>query len=405
MFSVSKMRKLTVLPAVAILSLALVSGCGAKEASGDQGAVKTQEAGTEEKDIAKDAEKQQAPEDKPEDKAAAGSEASGEEDPINEIFTLGDDDAILKTGMVSDVAGINDQSFNQSAWEGMKFLNLNVGARVSYIEAGSEAEFERDLDMLTAAGNEICWGVGYKFADAVLAAAKSHPDTHYGIVDYAYDDIPENVTCALFRAQEPSFLAGYIAARVSKTGKVGFVGGMDVDTLRAFQYGYMGGVALADRECGTKTEVVTDYIGSFEDSYKGMTTADSMYAGGCDVIFHAAGGAGEGVIDSAKNNNKFVIGVDCDQSYLAPDNVLTSVVKRVDVILANISVQYGMRDNIGGKELEYGLAEHALEIPPEHPNYSDEIYDDAMEVRGRIVSNEIIVPHDETSYNEFMAEE
>ena len=319
-----------------------------------------------------------------------------------DIVTIGEDSASLKVGMVTDSSGIDDRSFNQSAWEGLKFLNANMGAKVGYIEAASTGEYKADLELLAKNGYGLCWGVGYTFADAIVKAAKNNPDTCFAIIDYECEEIPSNLTCATFRVEEAAFLAGYIAGSVTQSGKVGFIGGMDVEAMHPFQFGYLAGVAYSDNEKGKKTEPRVHYLDGFEDSEKGAKAAKKMYDEGCDVIFHAAGGAGIGVIETAAAENKYVIGVDCDQSYLAPDNVLTSVIKKVDVVISNISVQYEIDDNIDGASLNYGLSEYALDIPEDHRNYSDEVYERVLSLKDQIIYNEIEIPKDKKGYDEFV---
>ena len=321
-----------------------------------------------------------------------------------DIITVGPDTNEFKVGMVTDSGGISDHSFNQSAWEGLCTLNSNNLATVSYIETHSDVEYEADLSKFAEEGYDMIWGIGYQFAYDLETVAGKYPDNHFAIVDYSYENIPENVTCATFKSQEPSFLVGYIAASVSKTGKVGFVGGQEVPAIAPFQYGYMAGVAKADKDLGRQTEVMIEYVGSFDDTITSAGIARSMYDDGCDVIFHAAGGAGTGVIQAANSKGKYVIGVDCDQSYLAPENVLTSAIKMVDVAISNISVQYNLDDNIGGRNIEYGLAEHAVGIPEEHPNYSDELYDKVKDLEKQIIFNEIVVPSDEAGLEAFKNE-
>ncbi|MBO6148805.1 MAG: BMP family ABC transporter substrate-binding protein [Lachnospiraceae bacterium] len=317
------------------------------------------------------------------------------------VVTLGDEDAKMSFAMVSDVGGINDHSFNQGAWEGLKFLNENMDARVSYIASKSVEDFEPSLMRLADQGNEVVWGVGYHFEDAIMKAAAARPDIHFGIVDFAYEKMPPNVTCATFRAEEPAFLVGYIAAAVSETGKVGYIGGMDVEPLEPFYYGYLSGVKQADKDLGRETEVLTEYINSFEDASLARNVAEKMYDGGADVVFHVAGGAGIGVIVAAGFKDKYVIGVDCDQSYLDPAHVLTSAVKKVDVAISNISVQYAMGDNIDGRIMEYGLAEHAVGIPESNPNVPEDVMEAVRELEKNIIYNNIDVPMDEVEYKEF----
>ncbi|WP_143755327.1 BMP family ABC transporter substrate-binding protein, partial [Clostridium beijerinckii] len=134
----------------------------------------------------------------------------------------------FKVAMVTDTGGVNDQSFNQSSWEGLQnFEKNNAGGKVSYLESKQESDYATNLDKAVDAGNKVVWGIGFAMSDAITKAAKANPDVSYAIVDNSYgDDTPANVTGAMFNAQEPSFMVGYAAAKTTKTGKVGFVGGI-----------------------------------------------------------------------------------------------------------------------------------------------------------------------------------
>ena len=330
------------------------------------------------------------------------TESAGDESVSSEIFTIGSENSRLKVGLVTDNGGIEDHSYNQSAWNGMLNLNESIGARVSHIKGEGAATFPGDIDRLIEDGCDFCWAAGYEFTDGILEVSKKYPDSHFGILDYAYDEVPGNVTCVTFRAEEPSFLTGYIAASVTKTGKIGFIGGMRDIAIDAFQYGYEAGAAYADHEKGSSTEVIVEYADSYTDSAKGKKIATSMYDAGCDVVFHAAGAVGIGVIEAAGEADRFVIGVDCDQSYLDPEHVLTSAMKKVEVAVENVSVQYNMGDNVGGKVLDYGLTEHAVGIPEEHGNYSDEIYEEAMRLTDDISFGSLTVPKNEAEFQDFL---
>ncbi len=320
-----------------------------------------------------------------------------------EIVTIGNDDAGMKVGMSASTGDINDESFNQSAWEGLKNVHDTIGARISYIENASEKDYDGSLSRLADAGNDLCWGIGYLFSDAVIKTAKKYPDTSFAIIDHVYEEIPENVTCVEFHSEECAFLVGYIAASVTRTGKIGVICGRNSHPLNSFRYGYLAGAKMAGEELDKDIHVESLFIDTFEDRDKGYSTAKKLYSSGYDVIFQVAGGAGTGVIDAASEMDKYVIGVDCDQSKLAPNNVLTSAVKKVGVAVSNISIQYDMGVDIGGKVLEYGLAEYAVGIPEEHPNYSDELYSKAMELQDKIISGEISVPSTEEEFQEFDA--
>ncbi len=307
------------------------------------------------------------------------------------IITVSDENPDVRVAMVADMAGVKDHSYNQGAWQGLQNLVNDTNARSSYVKANDASQYELCFDLLVEDGNEMCWGLGYNFSEVVPKMAEKYPDVHFGIVDQSYDEIPPNLTCVTFRMDEASFLVGYIAANVTETGKVGFVGGTDSDVINEFRDGYMQGVEHAAKENGKKVEVSVNYVGDFSDEAKGKEVANEMYTAGCDIVYHAAGGAGIGVFNAAVANDAYVIGVDSDQSYLAPKNVLTSALKRVDIVIENLSLQYAIGDNIGGRSLEFGLKEHAVGIPEAHDNYSDELYERVQEISKEICDGTIVL--------------
>ncbi|MDU6535867.1 MAG: oleate hydratase, partial [Intestinibacter bartlettii] len=183
---------------------------------------------------------------------------------------------------------------------------------------------EEDLDLII--------GVGYKIAGAIEEAAKNYPEKEFAIVDHAYEKQPENVTSLVYEDNTSSYLAGLIAGKMTKTNKVAFISGMESAVLARFQYGYMAGVKAANPDC----EVVVRCANSFNDAALGKSIANQMHKDGADVIFTAAGAVGTGAIEAAKENGKMAIGVDTDQNALAPNNVITSAVKNIDVSVIDL---------------------------------------------------------------------
>ena len=322
----------------------------------------------------------------------ASSEASGEGKSSD-----------FKAAMVTDTGGVNDQSFNQSSWEGLQSLNKDTGAKVSYLESKQAADYATNLDKLADDDNDIIWGIGYAMAGAIGNAAKQNPDISYAIVDNEYDEktMPSNVTGVMFRAQESSFLVGYIAGKTTKTNKVGFVGGQTSAIIDQFQYGYQAGVDYAAKELNKTISVSSQYAESFSDSAKGKAIASKMFSDGCDIVFHAAGGAGVGVIQAAKEADKYAIGVDRDQSYLAPENVLTSALKLAGQAVEQVSKDAIAGKDIGGKTYTFGLKEGAVGIPEDNKNLSKSVYEDAMKIQKQIIEGTIVPPYDKTTYAEF----
>lgn len=326
-------------------------------------------------------------------------------------------DSKFSAAMTTDLGGIYDQSFNMSTWQGLQRFAKDTGAEVKYLESVQVADFSSNLNKLADENIDFIWGVGYALADALKNIANIYPDKNFGIIDISLgNETPKNVTCVTFRSQESGFLAGYIAGKTTKTNQLGFVGGMDSMVIDQFKYGYKAGAEYAAKELGKKIDVEVQYAESFSAADKGKAIALKMFSKGSDIIFHAAGGAGVGVIAAAEESNKFAIGVDMDQSYLAPKHVLTSALKNVDQAVYAVSRlaqdinadtiisknDYTASEGIGGKTFSFGLKEKCVGIPENNPNLSDKVYDDAMKVQEKIANGEITVPYNAKTYETFV---
>ena len=313
------------------------------------------------------------------------------------------ENASYAVAMITDVGGVDDESFNQLAWEGLEQLGEESDIAVSYFESADESEYAGSLELAVSMGNNLIWGIGYATASAVEEAAEEYPNVSFAVIDNEFEDPASNLTGVTFRAQEACFVAGYIAARTSETGQVGFVGGVSSDALDAFEYGYRAGVAWAGAQDGADVIVAAAYAGSFEDESAGQETAAALYAGNCDIVFHAAGNAGNGVIAAAEAAEALVIGVDSDQYSLAPQNMLTSALKRVDEAVQEVSTQAANGEAIGGANIELGMTEDAVGISEHHDLMDDAVYEAALELVEAIKDGEIVPPVDGASYQEFVA--
>lgn len=309
----------------------------------------------------------------------------------------------FSAAMVTDTGGVNDQSFNQSAWEGLQQFKKDTGAKVSYLESKQESDYGPNLDKLVDQKNNLIWGIGFAMADAVKTAAKQNPDKKYAIIDFAYgNETPKNAVGVVFKAQEPSFLVGYIAAKTTKTNKVGFVGGIKGDVIDQFEFGYRAGVAYAAKELKKDITVEVQYANSFVDAAAGKAITSSMYSKGSDIVFHAAGGVGIGVIEAAKEANKFAIGVDRDQAYLAPKNVLTSAMKLVGKAMILVTKDIKDGKDIGGTTQVFGIKEGAAGIPEKNPNVSDDVLKATKTVEKDIVDGKIVVPSNKDTFDSYI---
>ena len=307
--------------------------------------------------------------------------------------------APLKVGMVTDVGGVNDQSFNQSAWEGLQRTKKEMGNKISYQESKQDADYPANLETLYDAKNDLIWGIGFKMADAILIAAKQNPKQKYAIIDYSYGaKTPKNVIGVMFKAEEGAFLAGYIAAKMSKSGTIGFIGGMSVPIIHSFQYGFMAGAKFANH----KINILEQYSESFTDAAKGKAISNQMIGKGADVVFHAAGAVGDGVIEAAKEKNKMAVGVDRDQNYLAPKNVITSSMKRIDNAIYNVVKDFNAGSFKGGTTIEYGLKDGAVDVAPTTSKMIPAILlEEVAKIKKDIIAGKIKVPSTVAAFKEF----
>ena len=291
-----------------------------EEASSEEATeAKTEEASSEE------ASSEEASSEEASSEKASSEEASSEEE--TEAETEEDIDGTgFKIGMVTDVGGVNDGSFNQSAWEGLQRAGEAFGCEVKYIESKGDADYVPNIESFLDEDYDLIVCVGYMMADAVRDAAELYPDQKFAIIDDASNADLDNVTCMMFEQEQASYLVGLAAGYTTESNIVGFVTGAANETMNSFGYGYCAGVLDANPDA----TILQYNANNFGDASGGKTAVNTMVTKGADVVFHAAGGTGIGVIDGCKENKIWAIGVDSDQSPLAPETILTSALKRVD---------------------------------------------------------------------------
>ena len=304
-------------------------------------------------------------------------------------------DDTITVAMITDVAGVNDQSFNQSAWEGLQKAKEELGVEVKYLESKQDSDYATNIETLVDENVDLILGVGMKLAPAIEEGAELYPEQKFVLVDEALEG-KDNVKSILFNAQESAYLAGLVAGKTTKTNNIGFIGGMELPVIDTFKYGFMAGVKAANPEA----QVQAQYANSFTDQAKGKAIANQMYSKGADIIFTAGGDVGTGAIEAAKENGKFAIGVDRDQSDLAPENVLTSAIKRVDVGVFETVKAFTEGKYEGGTTTVYGLEENAVGITDTTKNLvSQEILDYVKEQTEKLRSGEVVAPKNEEEYN------
>lgn len=312
----------------------------------------------------------------------------------------------LKIGMLIDSGTIDDKSFNQGTWEGIqRYVEDHEGVSAQFVQPSGEAteDYVAAGENLILAGSNVIIAPGYKFEEAITKLQKDHADVKFVILDGQPTEMVDNTLSIYFAENEAGFLVGMAAALQSKTGKVGFIGGMKIPAVEKFGRGYVAGVAYANKMYGKET-VVTDYQfqGTFYDVQGGQIMAGGMYDKGIDIIFSAAAAVGNGVINEAKvlnENDKevYVIGVDVDQyseGKLQNDHsvILTSAIKRID------NAAYDALDDIqknefpGGQVIVMDAKSNGVGIPLENPNLTTETVTRIEEALNLLKEDKLKIP-------------
>ena len=330
--------------------------------------------------------------------AACGNRSSRNAAPSSDVKT--------KAAIVTDTGGVDDKSFNQSAWEGLqawgKEHNLSKDKGFTYFQSTSEADYANNLQQAAGSYNLI-FGVGFALHNAVEEAAKEHSDLNYVLIDDVIKDQKNNVVSVTFADNESAYLAGVAAAKTTKTKQVGFVGGIESEVISRFEAGFKAGVASVD----SSIKVQVDYAGSFGDNAKGKTIAAAQYAAGADVVYQVAGGTGAGVFAEAKSLNEsrpenekvWVIGVDRDQvaegKYTSKDGkesnfVLVSTLKQVGTTVKDIANKAEKGEFPGGQVIVYSLKDKGVDLAV--TNLSEEGKKAVESAKAKILDGSVKVP-------------
>ena len=294
----------------------------------------------------------------------------------------------IKIGMITDLGGINDNSFNQFAWAGLKELgDADPEIEVNYLESKTDADYQANITTFIDEGYDLIICVGYMLADATREAAEENPEQKFAIVDDATIDLP-NVACLTFAQEQCSYLVGLIAGYMTQSKVVGYVQGMVSDTMNQFGVGFVSGVLEA---CQDAT-VLQYNAGNFGDVAGGAAKAKEFITNGADVIYHAAGLTGTGVLNTCEEEKVWGIGVDSDQAaVLGLDYVLSSALKNTGAGCVDI-VKAVKDGTFTGGIHHYTLADGAIDIATTGDHIPADVLAKVEEVKAKIIAGEIVVP-------------
>jgi len=291
-----------------------------------------------------------------------------------------------------DRGGKDDKSFNSSAYEGANLARTNLGIYLKYVEAADDNAFEPSLRAFAQHDFDLIIGIGFAQKEAVKKVASQFPHKHFAIVDSEVN--APNVRSLMFQEHEGAYLIGAIAAMTSKTGKIGFVGGMDIPLIRRFEMGYQTGA----KHINPQIVVLANFVGVTSEAWnnppKGKELALSQYDRGADIIFAAAGASGLGVFDAAEQKQKFAIGVDSNQNWTKPGLILTSMLKRVDEAVYS-TIEEAKAGKFAGGVKRFGLANNGIAYSCDRYNakvLTESVRQRADELKAEIINGKIEVP-------------
>lgn len=298
----------------------------------------------------------------------------------------------VRIALILDRGGKNDNSFNEAAYRGAMKAKRDLGIHLKYVEAPNVLAYESMQRALAQRHFALIIAIGFGQADGLKHVAKKYPKQHFAIVDSEVD-LP-NVKSILFEEHEGSYLVGALAARMSKTHTIGFIGGMDIPLIRRFQMGYIAGA----HKFSKKTKIISEYIGMTSEAWTNPSRAKeialSLYSKGADIIFAAAGSSGIGVFDAAAETHHFAIGVDSDQDWMKPGYILTSLVKHVDRAVYSAIEQQKNGKFKGGVE-HWGLKNGGIDFALD--KYNKNLIDKKTiayldRLKSEIIAGKIVVP-------------
>ena len=303
----------------------------------------------------------------------------------------------VRVGLVFDVGGRGDKSFNDAAYEGVSRATRELGVQVELLEPTGAEDREAALRLFAARGFDLVIGVGFIFSTDVNVVARAFPKSRFACIDYAPSmdgKIPENVSGLTFREEEGSFLVGAVAGLMTKTKHLGFVGGMDIPLIHKFEAGYRAGAREVCPTCMVHVAYAGATPEAFRDPVKGKALAVSQITAGADVVYHASGTTGHGVFEAARDMGALAIGVDSDQHDEMPGTVVTSMIKRGDVAVFDTVLAVAEKRFQGGLS-SFGLKEDGVGYVSEGPHGAGVPADVKVKVaalRERVVRGEIKVP-------------
>ncbi|MDZ4180405.1 MAG: BMP family ABC transporter substrate-binding protein [Coriobacteriia bacterium] len=336
--------------------------------------------------------------------AAMAVGCGGADDGTDDADTGEEPKVDFLAAMVTDVGGLGDKSFNDGSYAGLERAESELGIQIRALESNEIADYEPNIDQLAAANYNVIFTVGFLMTDTTVKKAPEYPGVAFGGIDQFLEDAPANAAGLIFKENEGAYMAGVVAglatldtamdSRINADNTIAFIGGMDIPPVEKFEAGFIAGA----KSINPDVRVISLYAGSFDDQAKGKELALSAIDQGADVVFAAAGLTGLGSITACQEKGALFIGVDVDQYETVEgsgDVMLTSAIKRLDVVVFETIKAVFEGTFVGGTNTEFGLAEDAVGLAPFHDfedKVSQDIKDAVEKAREDVLSGAVTVP-------------
>ena len=258
--------------------------------------------------------------------------------------------------LVLDKGGVQDGSFNESAWNGAIKASEELGVEVKYLESNTDADYAQNIETAVDMDSDLVIGIGFNLSRAIEDAAESYPKQQFAIIDGSFEETPSNVTNITFNEREAGYLAGLATAKTIDSDKFGFIGGLEVPAVINYKDGFEQGL----KEVNPDATLLVQYANSFTDAAKGRVIAEQMLNQGIEAIMTAGGGVNTGVYEACKENGKYSVAVDMAQSNIAPETILTSAIKKVDEGVYSAARSYKDGNLKGGVNVVHSIANNGV---------------------------------------------
>lgn len=318
-------------------------------------------------------------------------------------------ESAVKVGLLVDELGADDLSINQESIKGLKEFEIDSWNPITIKLSESSDQYKANISDMIKEGAKLVWGAGYATADSLATASLEYPDTKFICLENVYgsENIDKNLSSVTFKTEEAAFLMGYLAADLSKTNKLAYLGGARGVLSDKTQYGFMAGVEAYKKENNIEMDVFIDYVGTFSNDEKGYTLAKKLYNKGADILFQDAGLSGLGAIEASKEVDKSIMLAEKKQMELASDKALAAIDKDYAHVINDLSSRYLSGIDFFGKNIELGFKDKALDLTIDRKAlaaFNQKAYQSMLKVKDKLIKGEISVPFNEQTYKEFLGE-